>query len=548
MKLFPIALIAFSSLFAAEMSVCNTEELLPIGFTEEELTRLSEIGTYQDGTSPPPAGVRNPGEFEPATGVMVRWPLGVPYDFLIDVSNNSELWVICSSSQQGSAESALSSAGVNMSNTDFITAPTNSIWVRDYGPWFIVLADGTQGIFDYDYNRPRPLDDVIPQVIGDQWGIPVYISDIVHTGGNYMSSGLEEAMSTNLVYAENSNPDSWVDQQMEDYLGISGYTTFVDPQASYIDHIDCWSKILSPDRIMVLQVPPSHGDYAALEAVADLIASSPSPYGHPWDVYRVFSSGTEGYVNGLLHNDTYYMPVWNTGNDSPAEIAFSEALPGYTITPMYFSEFQNTDALHCRSRNVIDRYMLQLLHTPVDTVQSGNPVVISAFIQPDPSNSLTSKSVFYRVDSGSYTELAMTSTGSDNYSVNIPSNPDGSLVEYYIKAEDSSGRVSAHPQSAPATWFNHYTVSSTGIGSGFAAGVPPQMLGANPFSSMLAYSGEPGTIFSVFDASGRKVHSSVAGESGLMEWHPEVAIPAGVYFAHFLHNGSAYSARAVLLR
>ena len=25
--------------------------------------------------------MRNPGEFEPSTGIFVRWPLGVPYDF-----------------------------------------------------------------------------------------------------------------------------------------------------------------------------------------------------------------------------------------------------------------------------------------------------------------------------------------------------------------------------------------------------------------------------------------------------------------------------------
>ncbi|MCD4707162.1 MAG: agmatine deiminase family protein [Candidatus Sabulitectum sp.] len=548
MKMLMILFVVFPSMFAAEMSVCGTEELLPIGFTEEELTRISEIGSYQDATDPPPAGVRNPGEFEPATGVMVRWPLGVPYDFLVDVSNNGELWVICPSSQQASATSALSSAGVNMSNTDFIIGPTNSIWVRDYGPWFIVLPDGTQGIFDYDYNRPRPDDDLIPQVIGDQWGIPVYVSDIIHTGGNYMSGGLGEAMSTDLVYVEDPHSDSWVDEQMEEYLGITQYTTFEDPQSSYIDHIDCWSKMLSPDRIMVLQVPPSHVDYAALEAVADLIAESLSPYGHPWEVYRVFSSGTEGYVNGLLHNDTYYMPVWNTGNDTPAQAAFSEALPGYTITPIYYSGFANTDALHCRSRNVMDRYMLQLLHAPVDTVQPGYPVTITAFIKPDPANSLASTSIFYRVDSGSLTEVSMAGIGSDNYSAEIPASPDGSFIEYYIRAEDSSGRESAHPQFAPATWFNHYTVSSTGIESNSSSGLTPQLLGANPFSSILVYSGEPGTLFSVFDASGRIVHSSVAGESGLMEWNPEGMTPDGVYFARFVHGYSASTARAVLLR
>lgn len=360
-----------------------------------------------------------------------------------------------------------------------------------------------------------------------------------------MSGGLGEAMSTDLVYAEESHSTSWVNEQMEEYLGITQYTTFDDPQASYIDHIDCWSKMLSPDRIMVLQVPPSHQDYAAIEATADLIAASPSPYGHPWNVFRVYSAGDEGYVNGLLHNDTYYMPVWNTANDSPAAIAFEAALPGYTVKPFYYSDFMNTDALHCRSRNVMDRYMLQLLHTPVESEQSGYPVAIEAFILPNPANTLTSASVFYRVDSGSFSELPMTETGSNIFSAVIPSSPDGSLVEYYIRAEDSSGRVSAHPQYAPETWFNEYTVSSTGITSNDVQRIIPL---ANPFSSVLAFSGQPATEFSVFDASGRLVHSSVSDESGLMEWTPGETHADGVYFARFVNNGTVTSSRAVLLR
>lgn len=550
MRILAVFLAVCASVFAAdaEVSLCGTEELLPIGFTAEELTRVNEIGTYQNGTDPPPEGVRNPGEFEPATGIMVRWPLGVPYDFLVDVSNNSELWVIVSSGQQASAQSALTSAGVNMSNTDFIIASTNSIWVRDYGPWFIVLPDGTQGIFDYDYNRPRPLDDLIPQVIGDEWGIPVYISDIIHTGGNYMSGGLGESMSTNLVYVEDPNPDSWVDQQMEDYLGVTDYTVFEDPQSSYIDHIDCWTKMLSPDRIMVLQVPPYHGDYAALEAVADLIAASPSPYGTPWNVYRVFSTGTEGYVNGLIHNDTYYMPVWNTENDSPAAVSFSEALPGYTITPIYYSQFVDTDALHCRSRNVMDRYMLELLHTPVNSEQSGYPVPVTAFIRPNPANTLTSATVYYRVNSGSFSQLNMSPAGSNNYVANIPGQSDGDFVEYYIRAEDSSGRVSAHPQYAPESWFNSYTVLSTGI-SGGSEGVfnLPEMLSGNPFSSVMVFTGEPGTRFAVYDSTGRLVFSGTADSEGLMEWIPESRIPDGVYYTRF-DSGSRGTARAVLIR
>ena len=89
-----------------------------------------------------------------------------------------------------------------MSNIDFIYGDTDSIWVRDYGPWFI-FEGTTQAIVDTEYNRPRPNDDLIPQVIGADWGLNVYGMTPETTGGNHMSDGLGMSMSTELVYNEN---------------------------------------------------------------------------------------------------------------------------------------------------------------------------------------------------------------------------------------------------------------------------------------------------------------------------------------------------------
>ncbi len=93
-----------------------------------------------------------------------------------------------------------------------------------------------------------------------------------------------------------------------------------------------------------------------------------------------------------------------------------------------------------------------------------------------------------------------------------------------------------------------YTVSSTGIASSGVSGATPRMVGTNPFNSVIAFTGQPGTIFTVFDSAGRVVHSSIAEESGLMEWMPDLAITNGVYFTQFIYNGSVSTARAVLLR
>ncbi|MEN8208422.1 MAG: agmatine deiminase family protein [Candidatus Fermentibacteria bacterium] len=557
MKYAPLLLL-FAVTAYAEMSVCGTEELLPIGFTDEELLRLDEIGINTVPTSPPPDGTLNPGEFDPATGVFVRWPLGLPYSLIVALSEETTVWVICISEQQSSVETAFQNAGVNMSNVDFMFAETNTIWVRDYGPWFVLLEDGQQGIFNYSYNRPRPFDNNIPIEVGAAWGIPVYTSAIVHTGGNYMSSGFDQSMSTNLVYDENGGNEDWVDTQMELYLGVDNYVTMADPQGSYIDHIDCWAKILSPGKLLVLRVPPSHPDYVALEAAADMLESTASPYGTDWEVYRVESSGSEGYTNSLISNDHVYVPLFSTSYDAAAIALYETALPGYTIEGFY-GGWEPTDALHCRTRNVMDSEMLFIHHMPVGSQQpSSTPVTIDALIRCHPGNTLTGHELYYRAGtSGSFTSLPMISTGSDSFTVDIPGVAGIETVQYYIAASDSSGRNESRPRFAPDTWFFEYETNSTGLGSGDypAAGLTIESAEPNPFLDAVSVqysrvSSAPVTM-TVYDVSGRVITSAVnSAESDFdsFTWTPDEQHAAGIYIIILESPGWHSVQKVTLLR
>lgn len=560
MRLVLLSMIALAGASGAEMSVCGTEELLPIGFTPGELLRRDEIGTYFAATPPPPSGTRNPGEFEPMTGVFIRWPLGVPYSLIVDFSNNTEVWVICQSSEQGSVVSAFTAQGVNMANVSFVFASTNSIWVRDYGPWFLTLPDGSAGIFDFDYNRPRPLDDAFPITLGTAWSMPVYTSDIIHTGGNYMSSGLGTSQSTDLVVVENGGNEDWVDSQMSLYCGVSNYMTLPDPQSSYIDHIDCWGKLLSPDRVLILQVPPSHGDYAALEAMADLFEATVGPYGTPYQVFRVYSSGTEGYTNSLILNNRVYVPTWNTSNDAPAIASYQAAMPGYTIVGNYYSGWINTDALHCRTMGVTDPEMLWVNHDPVAPTQpASTPVVVTALVRCHPSHTISYVRLYYRFGTGgTFTQLTMTPTGGNNYQASIPGASPGTTVQYYVSAADNSGRTEAHPRYAPATWFNQYVTTGTGFEE--EAETVPGVLSAGPWpnpsrgSVSLALSAAAGTeaVVDAWDLQGRRLAGLWEGPLGdapvTVVWDPGDEVPGGVYLIRISTPSGESFSRVALLR
>ncbi|MBN1281216.1 MAG: agmatine deiminase family protein, partial [Candidatus Thermoplasmatota archaeon] len=138
----------------------------------------------------PPTPIRQPAEFEPMEGVLIRYQFGISYQIIAEMAEDvTVVTIVSSTSQMNTVLSAYASQGVNLDHCEFLIAPTDSYWTRDYGPWFIITGDDEQGVVDFTYNRPRPNDDQIPVVYANNQSIPWYFMDLVHTGGNYMTDG-----------------------------------------------------------------------------------------------------------------------------------------------------------------------------------------------------------------------------------------------------------------------------------------------------------------------------------------------------------------------
>jgi agmatine deiminase len=420
---------------------------LPIWLTQEELERLDEIGKGFKSTSAPPAPVRMPAEFEPMQGVLIRYNFGISYQIIKEMSEDVEVvTIVASQSEQNYVYSQYQSYGVNLENCDFLIAPTNSYWTRDYGPWFMFNGNNEQGIVDFIYNRPRPYDNQIPVHFGNKYAIPVYAMGLTHTGGNFMTDGQGIAVSTNIVYSENFGlTHEQINQIMFDYCGIDTYHVVVDPNNDYIKHVDCWGKYLSPDTILIREVPTSHPRYSAIEATVNYFASQNSCYSTPYNIVRVYTPNNEPYTNSLILNNKVLVPMYGTQWDDDAIASYENAMPGYEVLG-FTGSWEPTDALHCRVMGITDRYMLYIKHTPLSGIQSNpNGYEIQAMIYPYSGQSVNTAQVFYRVDNGGWQYTDMNYLGDNYYHAIIPQQPTGTIVDYYINAKDDSGRSENHP-------------------------------------------------------------------------------------------------------
>jgi agmatine/peptidylarginine deiminase len=425
-----------------------THEMTP----EEEL-RKHEIGRDFTPTEPPAAPVRSIAEFEEMQSVLVRYPFGIPMTLIKEMAEDCKVkTIVANTAQQQTVLSQYEAAGVNVANCEWLIAPSNSYWTRDYGPWFIVDGNYDVGIADFPYNRPRPDDDHIPVVLAQQMGIPLYGMDLIHTGGNWMDDGMGIGASTQLVWAENPTlTHEEIDTIVYDYLGIRKYHVIDDPLDEYIEHIDCWGKFLDVDKILIGQVPESDYRYADYEFVASYFALQTSSYGVPYQVYRVYTPGTypyTPYTNSLILNKKVFVPITGSQYDDEALAVYEEAMPGYEIVGILHNTWENTDALHCRARGIADVGMLYVNHIPL----LGNKDFqmewdLEAEIIPYSGMGVIPDSLicYYKVNDGGYQAVPIQHTTGYGYETTIPFAEPGSEISYYLHAVDISGRRKNHP-------------------------------------------------------------------------------------------------------
>ena len=423
--------------------------------------------------TPAPTDPRFVAEFEPMQGVMIRYPLGIPVSLVKSLAENCQVYCIVTQSQQSSARSSFSNAGVNMNRVTFVNATTDSYWVRDYGPWYI-FAGKTPAIVDNVYNRPqRQNDDAFPSVFASLWNLPLYGMNLTHTGGNMMEDGRGHGVSDELVITENNNNEANVRQKMLDYLGIDNYHITIDPQGEYIAHVDCWGKYLAPDKILIAKLPQSNSRYQYYESVAEYFATTNCCWGYPYKVYRVDEPGGSTlapYTNSLILNKCVYVPLGSnsTYNERALQV-YRDAMPGYEVIGVSNSSYsigwQNTDALHCRTRGVMDFNMLFVDHRNVlfGTQECGDSIAVtSKFIaysgKPLKEDSLL---VYYSIDNGPYQTAHMTATGNpDEYVGYITGYHNESEVDYYVFGADESGHRYQQPVFGELD-PHHFTVNMT---------------------------------------------------------------------------------------
>jgi agmatine/peptidylarginine deiminase len=431
--------------------------------------------------TPPPSGELRPiSEFEPAEAVFIRYPFGIPMSLIREMAKDTKvITIVSNTSQQSTVLGQYNSNGVNTANCDFLIATSNSYWTRDYGPWFMAIDNNEVAMYDFTYNRPRPQDNQINTQLanflsGDGVQINRYASTVQTAGGNFMNDGINQAASALEQFLEDNYGITipQIQAHFLEYMGIEQYHLINDALGQYINHIDCWGKFLAPNKVLIGQVQTTHPRYTFYEAAATYFASQMSAWGMPFEVYRVYTPGGSGiqttpYTNSLILNKKVFVPQTGNANDAAALQTYRNAMPGYEVVGIFYNDWVNTDALHCRTHEIADRCMLYIKHQPYFAeIENTGSLTFNTELYSYCDNEIFTDSVrvYLRVDSGEYAAHNMEYTGDNIWEVTITDLPSG-FIEYYVFAADASGRRECHPyMGAPDP--HHFTLTG---------GKPPEL-------------------------------------------------------------------------
>lgn len=147
--------VIFSVIFSGQALVIQAGTVpdgtpLPAWETAEEKALRQQNGWLNpENTDTPPTGeVNSYAEWAPAAGVMIAW-MGFE-SFLTEMTREfvqvGKCYIVVeSSSQQSSVSSHLTSQGISLDNVEFLIYNMDTVWMVDYGPFFVTV-DGNREI------------------------------------------------------------------------------------------------------------------------------------------------------------------------------------------------------------------------------------------------------------------------------------------------------------------------------------------------------------------------------------------------------------------
>ncbi|HSR70260.1 MAG TPA: agmatine deiminase family protein [Acidobacteriota bacterium] len=251
--------------------------------------------------------------------------------------------------------------------------PTADVWIRDYGPNFLVRRQQAPRLAYNDWifnawgNKYDDLlpDNSVPRRLQTSLRVPCFTPGIVMEGGSIEVDGAGTCLTTEqCLLNPNRNPHLQrreIEQCLKDFLGLSRILWLGEGIAGddTDGHIDDIARFASPDTIVcALEEDPRDENYAPLRDNLKRLRSFRRPDGQPYTIVTLpmpqalrEEEGTRlpaSYANFYIANRVVLMPSFGDPRDRQAKKVLEDLFPDRRVVDIDCRQLvRGLGTLHC---------------------------------------------------------------------------------------------------------------------------------------------------------------------------------------------------------
>ncbi|MEI7856315.1 MAG: agmatine deiminase family protein [Methanomicrobiales archaeon] len=312
-------------------------------------------------------GFHMPAEWEPHDAVWLSWPHNqntfphldaveeAYYEFIlaVHVSERVELFVPTAVIHR-KVRARLRETGADLSRITIHTSEYSDVWIRDYGPTFLVnRALKKTAIVHWDFNawggkyEDQIRDGRIPLAINRRLCLPIFTPGMVLEGGSIDVNGQGTMLTTRACLLNpNRNPDRSADQieeKLKEYLGVEKVIWLNDGVVGddTDGHIDDIARFVGPSTVVcAYERDIADANYPALHDNYEILRQSCDQNQKPLSVIKLpmpapVIDGDErypaSYTNFYIGNSVVIVPVFQDSHDAEALRILSDLFPGREV-------------------------------------------------------------------------------------------------------------------------------------------------------------------------------------------------------------------------
>nr|WP_320160285.1 agmatine deiminase family protein [uncultured Methanoregula sp.] len=336
------------------------------------------IGTYfpgesgifpalREGDTPNNRGFHMPAEWEPHAAVWLSWPHSTDtfpklslveeayYEFIATIhqSERVELFVPTAIVHR-KVRSRLREMGVDLLRITLHTNEYTDVWIRDYGPTFVVnRALRKLALVRWNFNawgekyENQIRDGKVPFMMNRRLNLSMFEPGIILEGGSIDVNGRGTVLTTRACLLNpNRNPSlsaDEIEEKLKAWLGVE-QVIWLNKGVEGDDtdgHIDDIARFVGPSTVVcAYETDSTDENYAALHENYEILRQSCDQEGQPLTVVKLpmpkkIADGDErypaSYTNFYIGNTTVIVPIFGDPADAEAIRILQELFPGRKV-------------------------------------------------------------------------------------------------------------------------------------------------------------------------------------------------------------------------